>query len=28
VPDAPGIGVTPIPDALARFTTSRAWLPA
>ena len=28
VPDAPGIGVDPVPDALARFTTSRTWLPA
>jgi O-succinylbenzoate synthase len=28
VPDAPGIGVDPVPDALTRFATSRTWLPA
>jgi O-succinylbenzoate synthase len=28
VPDAPGIGVDPVPDALDRFATSRSWLPA
>jgi o-succinylbenzoate synthase len=28
VPDAPGIGVDPLPEALDRFATSRTWLPA
>jgi O-succinylbenzoate synthase len=28
VPDAPGIGVTPIPEVLEELTTSAEWLPA